>query len=181
MPYFQCAGFDLHAGILEIARAKLPGIPLFQADLRSFTVPEPVDALLCLFSAIGYLLSREDLSAFARAAAQAVKPGGMLIIEPWLTEENWQTGRPTLQTYSSTDLQLARATVAEKDGQLAIMDMNWLIARRNQPIQHLVDRHVMWLCPHAVLVEVFTEAGFAARFEPDGLMKDRGLLLGVRR
>lgn len=178
--HFVASGFDLSPELLAIARAKSPDAPLFVADLRDFSVPEPVDALTSMFSAIGYLQNRDELLAFARCAARAVRPGGVLLIEPWLTKEVWKNGYPSLQTWSGPDLHLARATVSAIDGDYAIADMHWLIAARDQPVQHLIDRHRLWLCPHATLIEVFTEAGFETHFDPDGMIKDRGLLIGTR-
>lgn len=178
---FQMEGFDLHEEMLAQARPKLPGLRLWQADMRDFEVDQPFDALLSLFSSIGYLRDEAALRQAAARFAAALRPGGLLVVEPWFVAENWDTGRPSLQTYSSPDLYLARATVAEREGDLAIMDMHWLIARRGQPVEHLVDRHEMWMCPHEQMLRVFDECGFTARFEPDGFTRGRGLFFGTRR
>ena len=53
--WYDVAGFDLYPQILEIARAKLPNIHLFEGDMVNFEVEEPFDAILCLFSSIGYV------------------------------------------------------------------------------------------------------------------------------
>lgn len=179
--HFQVDGFDLHGPMLDEARRKAPDARLWQADMRHFEVEEPYDALLCLFSGIGYLLDEGALREAAARFAAALRPGGLLLVEPWFVAEDWEVGRPSLQTFQSPDLQVARATVADRRGELAVMDMHWLIARRGQRVEHRVDRHEMWLCPRATMRRVFEEAGFAVRFDEDGLMRDRGLFLGRRR
>jgi SAM-dependent methyltransferase len=179
--HFRVGGFDLHEEMLAVARGKAPTATLWQADMTRFRVERPQDALLCLFSSIGYLRDRPALSAAAACFAEALRPGGLLVVEPWFTPDRWTVGRPSLQTFSSPDLHIARASVGDRDGDTAIMDMHWLVARSGHPVEHRVDRHEMWLCPRDVMLSVFDEVGFDARFEPDGLMKDRGLVLGRRR
>jgi SAM-dependent methyltransferase len=175
--HFQVCGFDLNAEMLALAKAKVPDVPLWVADMADFTVDEPCDALLCLFSSIGYLRTRPALEAAAHCFARAVRPGGVVLVEPWFTGEAWDVGRPTL--HETPDRKIARATVADRDGEIAVMDMHWLIAERGQPVRHVVDRHEMWLCPHEVLQASFESAGFAVSWSDD--LGDRRLLVGVRR
>lgn len=179
---YAVSGFDLHEGMLDVARRKLPDLPLFRADIRDFVVREPVDAITSLFSTIGYLRDEAELAAAARAFAAALRPGGALVIEPWLTREGLDVGRPGLQTATGDpDLLLARAMVSRVEGEHSVLDMHWLVARRGADVEHFVERHVLWLCPRETFLRVLGDAGFDARFEPDGLMKGRGLYLAVRR
>lgn len=177
--HYEASGFDLHQGMLTQARRKLPDTTLWTADMRDLQVDAPYDALLCLFSSIGYLLDEASLAAAARCFAAALRPGGALVVEPWLTVEQWSVGRPHLVAAHSPELHLARGNIAERDGEMAVMEMHWLIIPQGGPVEHLVDRHVMWLCPRETMRRVFEEAGFEVRFDPDGL--GRGLFLGIRK
>lgn len=177
---YTWSGFDASADMLEVARAKLPGVPLWVADLRAFTVDEPVDAFVCLFSSIGYLLDEASVRACAEAAARAVRPGGALVVEPWLTADRWQVGRPTLQTFETDDLKLARATVAEREGDVAVTPMTWVVAARGRPVTTFTETHRLWLAPLDLLLRVFDRAGFTVRLDAAGFT-GRGLILGVRR
>lgn len=180
--WYRVTGFDVSEGMLAVARRKFPKLPLFRADLRDFEVEEPHDVATCLFSSIGYLLDEAGLRAAAERLALAVRPGGVLVVEPWFGPDNWDVGRPTLQTAETADVKVARACVASRDGDLAVMDMEYVVARRGAPAaEHFRERHVMWLCPRDLLGRAFADAGFDVRFEPDGLMPERGLLLGRRR
>jgi SAM-dependent methyltransferase len=179
-PRFEMSGFDLSEGMIALARGKLPHVPLFRADLARFTVDRPHDAILCLFSAIGYVFPEARLRSAAGCLFAAVRPGGVLLVEPWFTPETWNAGRPHVIKYSSPDLCLARAAVADRDGDLAVMDMHWLVARRGQPVEHFVDTHRVWLAPTATLLAAFTDAGFEAAFDPNGLMDGRGLVVARR-
>lgn len=179
---YDYAGFDLSPTLLAIARRKLPDAPLTVADLRSFQVDRPVDAFMCLFSSIGYLLDADALAACAQSVAAAVRPGGALLIEPWFTRDRWQAGRPTLQTYDSPELKIARASVSGlEDGDIAVTPMTYLVVRSGQPIETFSEVHRLWLAPTEILLATFGSAGFEVRFESDGLMRGRGLLVGTRR
>lgn len=168
--------------MLQIARGKLPGTPLFRADMAHFTVDTSFDALLCLFSSIGYIHPEERLRAAARAFAASVRPGGALVIEPWLAEEAFISGHLAMQTYDGEDLKLCRAAISRKEGALSVFDFHWLVVRAGAPdMEHVVDRHTLWLCPTGTLLEAFEDAGFEVRLEPKGLMPDRGLIVGRRR
>jgi len=125
--WYRVTGFDLNEKMLDRARQKLPGVPLFRADMTDFSVSEPADALLCLFSSIGYVYPEDRLAAAGRSFAAAVKPGGALIVEPWLTEGTYRIGHLGLNTFESEELKLCRASVARKEGDLAVLDFHWLL------------------------------------------------------
>ena len=179
--WFQISGFDLSEAMLAVARKKLPGIPLFRADMTDFQIPEAA-ALLCLFSAIGYVYPEARLRSAAGAFARAVRPGGALIVEPWLTEESFTPGHISMHTYDGPELKLSRMAVGRKEGALSVIDFHWMALRKGTTdAERFSERHTTWLCPLKTLLAAFREAGFEVRYEPDGLMKDRGLLIGRRR
>ena len=43
---YDVSGFDVSEGMVEQTRAKLPGVPVFQADMADFTLDTPVDAVI---------------------------------------------------------------------------------------------------------------------------------------
>lgn len=178
---YSASGFDLNPGMARIASEKAPNASVFAADMTAFTVHPPVDAILSLFSSIGYLLDEEALRAAARSFAAAIRPGGALIVEPWLTREAWVEGRPHMATYDRPDLKLARVNISGREGDHSVMAMHWLVGRPGEPVEHFVEHHRLWMCPRPTMLRAFADAGFDVRFEPDGLLKDRGLFLGVRR
>jgi SAM-dependent methyltransferase len=180
--WFEVSGFDISEDMLRIARAKLPGVKLFRADMADFAIEEPCDALVCLFSSIGYVFPEERLRAAARHFARAVRRGGVLIIEPWLNPETFVPGRQSMQTFSNDDLCLCRMAVGQREGERSIFDFNWLAVERDRKaVEHFIDRHELWLYSTDQLLNAVGDAGFECRFEVDGLMKERGLIVGRRR
>lgn len=179
--WYEVAGFDLSPAVIRRAREKLPAARLFVADMTDFGVDEPHDALLCLFSSIGYLRSPEQLRAAADCFARALRPGGALVVEPWLTAETFSGGKVGQDVVDSDDLVLCRQYHSRVEGELSIVRFHWLVARPDRGTEHFAEEHVMWLCPRDVLQATFEAAGFETRLTDDGLMEHRGLLIGRRR
>jgi len=180
--WYDVAGFDLNEGMLGIARKKLSNVSLFRADMVDFVTPEPVDALLSLFSSIGYVHPENRLRSAVQAFARAVRPGGVVVVEPWLTEADFKVGSTSMETAESKDLKLCRACISGKEGSLSILNFHWLVVRAGaQDVEHFVDRHVVWMCPRELLIATFDNAGFDVRWEPNGFSKSRGLIVGRRR
>ena len=180
--WYQVSGFDLSADMIALAKKRLPNAPLWQDNLASFQVEEPVDAAVCLFSAIGYLLDEGALRSCAAAFHRALRPGGLLLVEPWLAPAIFRPGRPFAQSHMDADVALSRVSMSSREGDISVLTMAWTVARRDQPeIEQFVEEQRLWLCPPDLLERVFQEAGFDAAIEWPGLATGRGLLVGRRR
>ncbi len=180
--WYRVEGLDCNEGVLSVARTKVPGVPLLCADMAEFSVAEPLDAIVCLFSSIGYVYPLERLRAAAACFAMALRAGGVLVIEPWLTSDVYKPGRPSIDTYTSPDLKLCRMIVSAQEGEMAVLRFHWMVARKGAAdVEAFVDEHALWLCPTETLLAAHRDAGFDCRFVTDGLMKDRGLLVARRR
>ena len=177
---YEIAGFDLSPAMLAIARRKLPGVELFEADMRSFEVAAPFDAVLCLFSSIGYLRDDADLRRAALRFAAAVRPGGVVVLEPWIDREDFHDGQPFLQTYESDDLKIARASVSTVRDDFAVIDMKWVVAGRGRSVETFDEVHELRFVPTAQMISIFADAGIRLRFREAGLSPTRGLLVGKR-
>src|SRR5262249_61565218 len=96
--------------------------------MASFDLARVFDAVTCLFSSIGYVGTETRLDAAVATMARHLKPGGTLVIEPWFTPEKWIGGRPHLLTVDEPDLKIARASVPGREGDLAILEWEYLVA-----------------------------------------------------
>src|SRR5262249_32549556 len=59
---FEVDGLDLDPGLLRLARQKHPAGQFLQADMSDFTLGRRYDAILCLFSSIGYLVTLDRIT-----------------------------------------------------------------------------------------------------------------------
>jgi SAM-dependent methyltransferase len=176
--HYDVSGFDINPVMLEHARDGLDDVELFTADMQSFSVDRSFDAVLCLFSSIGYADGVEGLEATARCFRKALRPGGVVIIDPWVMESEFIDGLASMQTYQSPERKIARQVVAERDGRLSPMEFHWLVADQGEGVEHASEIHELYLFTRQEYEEALESAGFEVHFDPTGLMK-RGLFTGV--
>jgi SAM-dependent methyltransferase len=174
---FAIEGVDLNDELLALARARLPEVRFHLADMRSFDLGRRYDVVTCLFSAIGYMTTPEDLNAAIAAMARHVAPGGLLIVEPWWPPEKWVVdGKPHMLYGEGPDLKIARMSMSGQDGMVAIVDLHYLVASAGQ-ITHFTEQHRFGLFTVEQHIAAFELAGLKVSHDPTGLM-GRGLYIG---
>src|SRR5579859_3065632 len=73
--HFQATGTDINNGMLGVARKKVKGIRFQQADMVTMNLSHEFDAIVCLFSSIGYLKTDAALKKTLRNFARHLKTG----------------------------------------------------------------------------------------------------------
>lgn len=116
VPTFHVDGVDLEPSFLEIARVKVPSGRFVVGDMADFDLGRRYDAVLCLFSAIGYLLDVPRLVSALRCFGRHLRPGGVALVEPWFTPDAWRVGSVHMQTAERDDLKVCRMTVSGREG-----------------------------------------------------------------
>lgn len=179
--HYDVTGFDLSDDVLAIARRKVPAATFFRADMTDFAVERPADALVCLFSSIGYV-EPSRLPATAACFHRAVRPGGVAIVEPWFTPEEVVAGRTWVSVYDGwkaatpEPLHLVRANTHRVEGRKSVLDFHWIVARPER-VEHFTDLHELWQSTGDELTSIFGAAGFAATWLSPGPITGRGTLL----
>jgi SAM-dependent methyltransferase len=56
-------------------------LDVVQADMRDFSLPQPVDLAITMLNSVCHLMSLDDLVAHLRAVSRAVAPGGLYVME----------------------------------------------------------------------------------------------------
>ena len=176
---FRCTGVDASAAMLAVARKKVKGARFHKGDMRTFSLRKKFDALVCLFSGIGYLRSDRELVQAFRNFLRHLRPGGVCLVEPWLSPRVLKAGRPHMVTYDNADLKMARLNVSERKKDLSVLDMHHLIAERRTRVRYLRSRHELRMVGTPKLLQLMRRAGLRARFLRRGLT-GRGLLVGTK-
>ncbi len=138
--HFQVEGLDLDEQLLAIARQRNPAVPLHHTDMVDFALGCTFDVVTCLFSAIGYVKTLENLSRAVQCMARHLAPGGVLLIEPWFTPDTWYPGTVGARFINEPHLKIARMNTSSVEGRLSIMDMHYLVGTP-EGIHHVVERH----------------------------------------
>lgn len=71
-------GFDPSAGLLDIARAKLPNTSFVQADATTYDYPSDIDIVFAFASLLHVTI--DDLPTVFDRVAQSLKPGGIFYL-----------------------------------------------------------------------------------------------------
>jgi SAM-dependent methyltransferase len=171
---FDCEGVDLDDGLLDVARERLPGLPVQQGDMRTLDLGRTFDVVTCLFSAIGFVSGPDELDAAARALGRHVAPGGVLIVEPWLPPGEWIPNKVHVGTAEAPGIALARMTVSGLRGErVSTTDMHYLVGTP-AGIEEFTSWHELYLFTEDEMRAAFEGAGLSAEHDPDGLI-GRGL------
>lgn len=176
-------GVDIDPAMVEIARGRVPGVPVHQGDFTDFDLGSTFDAVTCMFSSIGYAHTPERLDAAIAAMARHVAPGGVLVVEPWLTPDRIRPPWVRVLTQGDDDWVMARTSRMEysggREGGVSVAEFSYLVTTL-EGTETFTERHVLGVRPPERYVEAVERAGLEAEFDPVGTHLERGLLIGVR-
>ena len=80
-PSYEVTGVDRSEAMLAVAREKLPGARLVQADMTTVDLGETFDVVLCAFDSINHLLRFEEWEAVFDRALAHLNDGGIFIFD----------------------------------------------------------------------------------------------------
>lgn len=175
---FAYEGLDLDPAMLAIARTRYPEIPFHSGDMRDFSLGRQFDVVTCLFASIAYVKTLPHLRQAVANMARHLLPGGVLVVEPFVTPDVWQPGRPAANFVDQPELKIARMFVAAQEGTVAILDFHYLVAT-HAGIEHFTERHEMGLFTVEENRAAFTEAGLDVIHDGEGLT-GRGVYVGAK-
>jgi SAM-dependent methyltransferase len=175
--WYDVEGVELSPWMLREARRRLPGVPLHQYDMRHFDLGRRFDAVTCLFSAIGYVRSVSELRRAVATMARHVVPGGLVIVEPWLTPDRFIDGHLDVHTAEGGGVKIARVSVSRREADISVLDMHHMVASTDG-VERFIERHELRLFTHEQYLAAFVAAGLITAFDAEGLM-GRGLYVGL--
>ena len=174
---FHVDGIDVEPEFVAIASEKCPEGTFRVADMRSFELPERYDAVVSLFSAIGYARDETGLGATLGRMREHLVPGGVVVVDPWFAPgeltDGWisthvgKTDRATVCRMSRTLLQ---------DG-LSRLEFEYLIGTADG-IERRSEVHELGLFTQEQMEEAFVRHGLRVERKEKAL-RTRGIYVGV--
>ncbi|HEX6700089.1 MAG TPA: class I SAM-dependent methyltransferase [Gaiellaceae bacterium] len=173
--WYSCVGVDLDRELLAIARERLPAeVDLYQTDMRAFDLGRGFDAVICMFSSVGYVGDRTQLERAVASMARHLEPGGVLVVEPWLSPDRIEVPHVGAVFVDEPELKIARINTVEVDGRRSILELNYLVGRPDR-VEHFTETHELTLFEVDETLEAFRAAGLEVEHDPEAGPMGRGL------
>lgn len=176
--HFECEGVDLDPNLLAIAGAKCPGVPLHSGDMTDFDLGRTFDAVVCLFSAIGYVRTAARMHMAVANLARHLAPGGVLIVEPWLIPGSFEPQRLNAMIVNQPELKIVRMDKHRVAKGVSLIDLHYLVGTPDK-IECFTERHKLGLFTREQYLRAFSDAGLETTWDEKGLI-GRGLVIGVK-
>jgi SAM-dependent methyltransferase len=166
---YEVEGLDLDPEMLAVARERLPDVAFHQADMADFDLGKRFDAVVCMFSSIGYVRTEKRLRSALASMARHLEPGGVLVVEPWLSPEVWLDRHVAAVFVDESELKIARMNVAQREGNLSMFEFEYLVGTPDG-IERFSEPHELGLFTVDQYLEAFRAAGLEAAHDPEGPM-----------
>jgi len=159
---FAVDGVDLNAEFLRLARLKHPAGHFFQADMRDFRIPERYDAVICMFSSIGYVVTLPELERTLRTFRHHLAHGGVMIVEPWFPPEVMTGGHQSQRSAEANGVRVDRTGTTEIDGRVCRLRFDYTIHEGGH-VREATELHELGLFTEAETLHAFSAAGLTAQ------------------
>ncbi|MEY2453642.1 MAG: dTDP-3-amino-3,4,6-trideoxy-alpha-D-glucopyranose N,N-dimethyltransferase [Acidimicrobiaceae bacterium] len=175
---FDVVGVDISADMLAVAAERCPDVPLVAADMRSLDLQRTFDAVVCLFSGIGYLTDEADMGRAVAAMAKHLAPGGVLLIEGWIEPEFWIGSTVLADSGTADGLAVARVARSHREGMITEVFMRYVAATPDD-VTTIDEHHTMRLSEPVEFARAFQAAGLTCARLPDLLHPGRSVFVGA--
>jgi ubiquinone/menaquinone biosynthesis C-methylase UbiE len=176
--FYQVEGLDVNPELLKVAQRRCPEVRFYKEDMTSFELGDTYDVVTCLFSSIGYVKSVNNMEKAVVSMARHLKPGGLLIVEPWFSPETYWVGKITANFVNQPDLKIAWMYTSEIDGRVSVFDINYLVGTPDG-VNYFTEKHEMGLFTHEEYLKAFEEAGLDVSHDLTGLF-GQGMYTGCK-
>ncbi|HEU4993287.1 MAG TPA: class I SAM-dependent methyltransferase [Gemmatimonadaceae bacterium] len=172
---FVVDGLDIDQAMLAVARRKVPEASFFEADMSSFALDKSYDAVLCLFSSIGYLRTLDRVTAALDCFRQHLNEGGVVVVEPWFAPGVLQPGRRDVKQADVGATHVERSSAIAVEDRLSTIIFEYKITGGGNAA-FAREEHKLGLFTPEETLECFRAAGLNATWDPQGLI-GRGLFV----
>lgn len=174
--WFEVDGVDVNSEFLTKAAAKNPSGKYVQKDMRELSLGPNYDAVLCLSSSIAYLRNAEEFKSVVSRFAAHLRPGGLVLIEPWYSQETWTDDWGALVVGELDGEMVARGSSRRREGDHSLLTFYYMIVGAGEVRTFKEDHHLL-LLSRAEIVEAFENAGLRTRHD-ETWSRGRGLYIG---
>jgi len=170
---FEVDGVDISPEMLARARAKCPRGRFDVADMTNFHLGRCYDGLLCMFGAIGHVVTLPRLHDTLACLRAHLAPGGVAVVQPYLTPDAVPTLGTREYSFESGDVKVRRTRHSELDGRYYRACYHYTIEGPDGTRE--VDEVDEWgLFTVDEMLAAFSAVGLAATYDPSGWSEASG-------
>jgi SAM-dependent methyltransferase len=164
--------------MLDIVRSKLPDVDSVRQDMINFQVRGHFDVIVSLFSAISYVKTLPRLKQVLSAINRHLKPGGVTIIEPWFSPEEFTANHQDAQYGELKDFKACRMREWVIEGRIARIIGHFMIASDSQ-VSYFQSPHEFGLFTVEEISNTIADVGLQPHYIEEGLT-GIGLHVGLK-
>lgn len=173
---FQIDGLDLDPNLLRIAIAKNPAGRFYERDMCGFDIGTRYDAILCLFSSIGYARTLDRVVGALRSFRRHLADGGIVVVEPWFTPDTMKPSHTSATTIERPPLRIVRTSRSHVVDRLSRVIFDYEVTGP-RGTTHATEVHELGLFTVDEMKQAFEAANLTVSYDPTGLT-GRGLYVG---
>jgi SAM-dependent methyltransferase len=171
-------GIDLDPAFVAIASAKNPRGTFTVADMRTFNLGRQYDAILCLFSSIGYVRTLDGVVNAIGRFRDHLTPAGIILVEPWFAPGILTDGYRSTDVGERGNLRVERHARTEVVGRISRLHFDYDITEDGHT-RHASEIHELGLFTPEEMRGAFEANGLAVEHDAKGLI-GRGLYVARR-
>lgn len=161
----RVTGVDCSAAMLARAQVKARrfGVQAMfvKQDMCELCLPRPVDALVCACDGVNYLLDDARLTAFIRAAHDAIRPGGALAFDISSPYKLAHTLADNFFGEERDDLAYLWSNRYDPVAQTVAMDLTFFVRASGELFRRFEEQHTQKAHAPEHLAELLTQGGFS--------------------
>lgn len=176
---FLVDGLDLDPAFVRLAHQKCPSGRFVEADMSDFDVQNRYDAVICLFSSIGYLKTLNRVEDALGCFRNHLAPAGVIVVEPWFAPDMLTTGRVVRNVAQADAVRVERVSRAEVQGRLSRLFFDYQITEGGST-REAHEQHELGLFTASEMIDTFRRALLSVKHDPVGIT-GRGLYIARAR
>lgn len=177
---FEVDGVDLDPTFIEIAQRKHPAGRFTVGDMTSFHLGARYDAVICMFSSIGYLLTLEQVEQAIARFREHLAPLGVIVVEPWFPPGILQAGYVSTTEAQTGDVHVVRRSRTEVASDTLSRFVFDYDITAGGTTRHVSEVHELGLFTVEQMRGAFERNGLVVDHDPQGLI-GRGLYVARER
>ena len=145
--------------------------------MRSFNLDTRFDAIVTVFSGIGYLTEESDLRRAVMTMASHLRPGGLLLLEGSGEPDEWLRASVSADSFQPR-IPVAHVTASDEEGLRSSFASRYIVATLDG-ISTIDERPVLRLSDPEEFESACQEAGLTFERLPSFLRPGRSVYVGV--